>query len=75
MHGLTIYGTPEDQIKFEGELNEEEIGRIETVTLGADTVLGKRDATVDTGTDKVNLTNPVVAFHWILMGSSLVGAE
>lgn len=102
MHALTIYATSEDQIKFEGDLNEElsiyelqeiaylafsdgtvlavsldeeEIWRIETITLGADTVMEKVEATVETGTDKVSLANPMVAFQWILMGSSLVSAK
>jgi hypothetical protein len=99
MHTLTISGTPEDLIKFEGELNEElgiyelqdtafvafsdgtllevnldegEIWKIETITLGANTVMEKVEGTVETGTDKVSLTNPVVAFQWILLGSNLI---
>jgi hypothetical protein len=102
MHALTIYGTPEDQIKLEGELNDElsvyefeesaylacsdgtllsvsldgeETWRIETITLGAHTVMEKVEGTVETGTDKLSLTNPVVAFQWILMGSSLLSAR
>jgi len=102
MHALTIYGTPEDQIKLEGELNdelgtyefqestylacsegtllsvsldEEETWRIETITVGAHTRIEKVEGTVETGTDKLSLTNPVVAFQWILVGSSLVGVK
>jgi hypothetical protein len=99
MHALTISGTPEDLIKFEGEfeeelavyelqdsaylafgdgtllevnLGEDDIWKIETITLGANTVVEKVEGTVETGTDKVSLTNPVVAFQWILAGSNLV---
>lgn len=56
-------------------LDEEEIWRIESVTLGSGTVMEKVEGTTETGTDKVSLANPVVTFQWILMGSSLVSGK
>jgi|GEM_PF-2021609 len=102
MHTLTIYGTPEDQIKVEGDfdeelgiyelqdsaylavsggtllsvnLDDEEVWRIDMITIGPETVMEKEVGTAESGTDKIRLTNPVVAFQWILMGSSLVSAN
>lgn len=102
MHSITISGTPEDQVQFEGEFNEavsilelqdsvylafsdgtllavdpdaEEVWRIETITLGAQSSLEKVAGSEETGTDKVTLTNPMVAFQWILIGSRLVSAK
>jgi len=102
MHTLTIYGTPEDQIKVEGDfeeelglyemqdstflaisggtllsvrLDEEEVWRIDKIAVGLDTGMEKEDGTSASGSDTIRLASPVAAFEWILMGTSLAGAN
>jgi hypothetical protein len=55
------------------DLGEEEIRKFEA-SPWALTAIEKVAGTVETGTDKLSLANPVVAFQWILVGFSLLSA-